>query len=484
MTQSRHGLRSYLCFVSALLLCAATVHAADFWTEYQGSATHVVLDMGFDEGQGTATRNAAGGKPGEIHNAQWVPARKSNADPIAFDDKTVKELADDPEPGARKQYTVEVWCKPENDDGGYLVLKKHAFGFPSFGGGGKVTAYLHTEAKKDWSKPIAAACEVGRWQHYVLVCDDLAVRAYVNGVERLNAVLPARPAQSPDPILLGTCAGWGKGKYQGELGLFRLYDKALSEREVAEAFASLKDGLGPVDSTVVAVQAPRTLRRTFLKDDQNYEKARHALSFDGESAYVAVPASTNLDPAESLTVGAWIKPERTLPKGIEEQGYIVSKNSANRHGYMMTTYYQNGLSALVVTDKGAYSAHAFNALRPGQWQHVGFSWNGRTLQVYVDGEPVGKPTMTEGKLKAHPGQLHIGKAADRNGQYYKGAIDDVRILTVACGAQRPEGVGRPVVKPAFNSDPGGVVETPIAEMAGRQPERKPLEDFENLTAGR
>lgn len=481
MIRSGQGVLAPLCLALLLPVVQAPAYAADWWSQFQGDKKHVVLNIALDEGQGTQALDAATRKHASIHQAKWIPAHKQAGGPLILTGTNHKTIWDVAGAAARERFTLAVWCKPKTLDGCYLVLKKYAFGFPNFGGDGKVSVYLRTTQEKDWSRVLSGVGEVGQWQHYVLVVAGREVQVYVNGVRKLAATLPAPVAHSAEPILLGTSAGWGKQNFQGELGLVRLYDAALSADEVAAHYASLRDGRGPHAHAAVAMQVPGIVEHRFLKDDQNYEKAGHALEFDGQSAYVDAGKAPRLNPKNALTVGAWIRPEHTMPKDMSEQGYIVSKGSGNHAGYMLMTYYRNGLAALVVTDQDAFTAQAFNVLRKGEWQHVGVSWNGRVIQLYVDGMPVGKPTVTKGVLKPYAGALHIGKAADRTGQYFKGGIDDVKVLDFACGDTLPEGVGRKVITPAANSDPSGIVTPPMPSMAGRRPARKPLVDFEDLT---
>jgi len=219
----------------------------------------------------------------------------------------------------------------------------------------------------------------------------------------------------------------------------------------------------------------------FLLDNKAYESKNYAIGFDGKSSYVEVANTSQLDPANALTVGAWIKPENVTPTQISEQGYIVSKNNGNHSGYVLTTYYQNGLAATLVTDEGEYTVSAANVLRREHWQHVAFSWGNNILQLLVDGEPVGKAVLTKGKLKPFDGPLCIGRAADRDGQYFNGAIDEVKVLNTAFLISASHGTGQEVTLPASNVDDTEIKNPRNHFIIGQTEKRLPLVDFEDLS---
>lgn len=221
----------------------------------------------------------------------------------------------------------------------------------------------------------------------------------------------------------------------------------------------------------------------FQADDPSYEKSPWTLRFNGQSSFVAVDDAPSLNPLRSLTVGAWIIPSAASlhPQGIDEQGYIISKGSGNRAGYHLTTYYNAGLAGLLVTDRGFFTVSVFEVLKPDQRQHVAMAWDGALLQLFVDGQPVGRAVRTEGRLAEYAGPLHLGKAADRAGLHFAGTIDHVRVFSEAIAPLEIEGLGQPVVLPAINLDPSSIVHPRSRHLEGRREPRRPVLDFEDLS---
>jgi len=460
-----------LCSCAALGLTGSrSAHASEWASWYEQNRAGLVLSLPFDEGHGDSTKDAVSGKQAEIHGAQWVGGSSSVITFPADAEKVVS--LPDPTPD-RKEFTIEAWCKPAKADGGYLVLKKYAFGFPNFAGEGKASLYLRQNNEKDWGLLIAEMVEKDAWQHYLLTCDGKVVWIYRNGKHVEDRPLPAPLATSQEPVLIGSSGGWGTEHFAGEVGLVRILNGVLSADQVREEYQSLKEGRSPIDYKSTSIQVPGVYR---LAREEN-----HALRFDGHHAYVSVPHSDTQNPAEALTVGAWINPERVTPANIDEQGYILSKGSGNHAGYALTTYYQAGLAATVVTDKGPFEATAFNVLRQGEWQHVAFSWGDNVLRLYVDGRPVGDPVITKGRLLPLKEPLTVGKAADRNGLFFQGAIDDVRILNAVLVDKADQNLGQEIITAAANADPAGFIQPVSRFIAGTTEQHLPLVDFEDLT---
>jgi len=477
-------MKSRDCFAVAALsitiaTCCATAGSGDWWSRCEADREHLLLHLAFDEGQGEVTRDGVRGLEARVRGAEWVAGSPSGRI-LTFDGKGGLTVPDSPSAATRGDFTVEVLCRPAVLDSGYLVLKKYEFGFPCFTGDGKVSCYIRRSDEKDWVKQIPDLAVSGGWQHFAMTCSGRDVRIYRNGELKFSGALPVERSRSTSDILIGASGGWGEKNFTGDVALVRLYDVSLSDEEIRGEYQSLITGNGPMPNANVAVQRPGIpLKR--LPGLNPAEPAGSALRFDGSGSFVEVPLSEALDVTDAITVGVWIRPERVNPTNMAEQGYIVSKGSGNHAGYMLTTYYQQGLAALVVTDQGPFTATAANVLRAGEWQHVAFTWGNNLLQIYVDGLPVGKAVETRGRLRPYAGPFHVGRAADREGQYFAGDIDDVRVWSVAVGMESLADAGRPMISEASNTDPSGFVQAHKRYLAGLAERRKPLVDFEDLT---
>ncbi len=456
--------------IPCILFAAAALFAADWYTRYENTDNGAVAHFDFNNAslQDKVSRRSA-----VVHGAAQAPGWKPAAR-IVFDG-TGKgaPLADESEP--RAAFTLVVRAKVTAP--GYLVLKKGEFGLGF--DGAAASLYLRLANKRDFA--LAAPATEG-WHNWIVTADGTTAVIYRDGVKAASRGLPAPFAHSDEPILLANSGGWKKTHPKGEMAFLRLLDRAITPQEAAAITAELADGRIPAPDAAVVLTLPVGAKEAFIKDDVSYEARELALHFDGKSAYAVLPDYPALQKAAALTVGAWIKPEHTRPKNINEQGYIVSQNAGAHYGWGIGTYYSDGLHANIITDQGSFGVSASHVLVPRVWQHVAFSWDGRFLQLFVNGRQVGQSVPTRGKLKPYKARVHLGRAADRDGLYFKGAIDEVRIMTAALTSTPDPDLGKPVVTPASNTDPTPLEKLPpFRAFIGKSPEYPPLFDFEDLT---
>ena len=150
----------------------------------------------------------------------------------------------------------------------------------------------------------------------------------------------------------------------------------------------------------------------------------HALRFDGADDYVNCGRGPSLDIRGAISLEAWVCPEG-IPKG--EPGILGKQFSS-----FLLTYYSNGSCYWYVCE-GANNCNA--GLFAGSWSHVVGTFDGTTMNLYLDGERVG---VRQSKYRAikKGRNLFIGcvigdDAADdpayTRTSYFKGLIDEVRI---------------------------------------------------------
>ncbi|VIO79406.1 Exoglucanase B [Bradyrhizobium ivorense] len=195
-----------------------------------------------------------------------------------------------------------------------------------------------------------------------------------------------------------------------------------------------------------------------------------AASFDGLNDFITIPnsASTNIS-GNALTLSMWINPQ-PLASG---DSVVLGKfwNTT-----MASPYYQYGLELsggnktdfLVGTASGPLIASGGTTLPYNQWTHLAITFDGAQVRTYVNGTLVNTQALV-GTITARGNSMNIGADAS-TGQFYHGALDDVRIYSrVLTQAQiqtdmaTPVGgtiVGAPQVLidfPANGAQVGGIV---------------------------
>ena len=153
-----------------------------------------------------------------------------------------------------------------------------------------------------------------------------------------------------------------------------------------------------------------------------------ALSFDGTSAWVAIPPSASLSLTNGMTLEAWVRPTAAtgwrsviLKEGTGILSYaLYSANDASRPG----GFVHNGSADVSVLGTAAVPLNA--------WTHLGVTYDGSALRFYTNGVLV-KTVTGVSSIATTTGGLKIGGNSVW-GEYFKGLIDDVRIYNRALSA--------------------------------------------------
>ncbi|MER7505870.1 LamG-like jellyroll fold domain-containing protein [Nonomuraea pusilla] len=205
-------------------------------------------------------------------------------------------------------------------------------------------------------------------------------------------------------------------------------------------------------------------------------KYGNALSFTGTNgSWVTIPHRDSLRLTAGMTISAWVMPSVT-------NGYrtLVMKDHANGSAYGL--YASNGTAPSAWMLKSDNSgSHAIidgtTALPTGTWSHVAATYDGATARLYVNGIQVAQ-TAASGPLLDDGGALHIA-GNTRWGEYFAGAIDEVRIYNRPQTAEQIQtDMNTPIVKPPSarsTRTTAAVVPTPD------NPPPKVADVFERLT---
>ena len=154
----------------------------------------------------------------------------------------------------------------------------------------------------------------------------------------------------------------------------------------------------------------------------------NALDFSVFNQRVVVPHTEAIDPKTALTLEAWVNPANT--SGVK---YIISKGdddqAAGHYGLLLI---DNKVQFMVEFSSGLLSTIG---IAPNTWTHVAGTWDGSTMNLYINGVLNATKSFTgsNGGLKpANTFPLLIGSASPLTLQYQMvGQIDEVRIWNTA-----------------------------------------------------
>jgi hypothetical protein len=156
-----------------------------------------------------------------------------------------------------------------------------------------------------------------------------------------------------------------------------------------------------------------------------------ALYFDGTN-FLEVLESKTIDIRDTITLEAWVKPE-VLTTG-DDNMTVATKD---------TCYY------MVLRNNGFLANYQYGVAPPGyhlskkqlkanEWTHIAVTYDGKDVNLYINGE-VDTKIAANGKIvPAIPGQslgigaeVRIPSRGAPNIRYFQGVIDEVRVSDVA-----------------------------------------------------
>jgi len=163
-----------------------------------------------------------------------------------------------------------------------------------------------------------------------------------------------------------------------------------------------------------------------LPSYKSVSRGSYSLKFDGDDDDYALVSNPNgFDNLEELSVEAWVK----FDELGGEYKWIVQKNSC--FGFKLSPSGQSYKPTAILYLDGKYKDVACgwkDRLRDKNvWYHLAFTWDGKKVRIYINGELKKKKTL-KGSILAKNSDLSIG--ANENGKrVLNGNLSEVRIWT-------------------------------------------------------
>jgi Concanavalin A-like lectin/glucanases superfamily len=157
-------------------------------------------------------------------------------------------------------------------------------------------------------------------------------------------------------------------------------------------------------------------------------KRSGALAFDGSTGVVRVPSSPSLEP-QAVTVSAWVRRSGT-PGNYK---YILGKGALGclSASYGLYTGPGGGLMFYVADGPDfSRSPDAGTAVWDGAWHHVAGTFDGASVQLFLDGAEIAGATPRTTPISYTPQtatDLLLGEYAGCGGLAFEGAIDEPKI---------------------------------------------------------
>ncbi|MFT5513694.1 MAG: hypothetical protein ACI8SE_002103, partial [Bacteroidia bacterium] len=156
--------------------------------------------------------------------------------------------------------------------------------------------------------------------------------------------------------------------------------------------------------------------------------AYKCLDFDGTNDYVLIKDHSSLNSDSTITVEAWIKADSYGRNVYDNSIFCKHGWTRGNLGYVLRCG-SNGKISFNISDGSGNWREAASAsiMETGIWYHVAGSFDGDSVNVYINGELVGT-TLYSGSISVSSGlTARIGDLANGGGRLFNGMIDEVRV---------------------------------------------------------
>ncbi len=386
------------------------------------------------EGKGETVEDlSGGGHTGTIEGAEW--ARGKYGGSLKFDGEAMVTIPASEDLNLTDEFTLEAWIKPEAEgEYGHLFVKEDAAeeqaAYVISKHESRLLARLGIPGVEEESP--SETLELGSWQHVAATYDGGRVRLYVNGELVGNA--PVAEILSTDGALRigGGDLWWSDEGFKGRIDEVRVYNRALGAGEIAAdkvtpletppeapvAAYSFDEGEGTTVTDLTGNEHTATIHGASWTTHGRYGGA---LAFDAEEeTYVSIPASSELDGNEELTVEAWVRPSEARYLG--EIAMKEREGAGADYSWTLDQHLTEPAGYFMQTEEGMV-AGGEGSLPLNTWTHVAMTDDGAHNRLYVNGQLL--DTESAIPFDGH-GKIQLG-GNEIWSQWFDGRIDEVRI---------------------------------------------------------
>ncbi len=428
---------------------------------FPGTATDLIADYSFAGDAGDNTQFANDGAV--TGGVTAVADRAGYAGNAMHFDGTGSVKANNSPQHNSDYTTISFWVKPDEFPGSGEVFllsnggwqERWKISMPNHGKPVFTTNYENGISDMDAGTPLT----VGQWKHVVMVHDGAKDKIFYNGVLVNQKDVVGKLKSTKHPFGIGYDPIDNGSFFKGSLDEVQLYNRALSDAEVAALYAAQNAPLNyngdlvahyafsgntedetPYSNHAVASGAQ-------LSSDR-FGKANQAYAFNGTSDFVKAENSPQ-QISDYTTISFWIN-VKALPAGGE--AFLLSnggwqerwKISLPQHGKpVFTTNNSSGISDM---DSGGG-----NELPVGVWKHVVMVHDGTKDKIFFDGVLKAEKNVS-GTLNATTKPLGIGFDPIDNTNYFNGSLDEVQIYKKALTDVEVAALYAAQSQPAANTD--------------------------------
>ncbi len=333
-----------------------------------------------------------------------------------------------------------------------------------------------------------------KWTHMTYVFDrtNNVASVYINGVKQTAEVDISSVTGSisnSSSLTIGYGTGW---KFHGYLDEFKIYPFVVTPEQVQQDYnhgystiigqqdqGALSDGLvgywkmdeaswNGTSGEVIDSSGNGYHGTSANALSTSVGKFSKSGSFDGVDDRIDLPNSIGY--STQVSSFSWFKSDGNSPGshhiifGGPELELTVSNGGVLRTG--------------VTTSSGRTYFDGGSGLTDGNWHHIGFTFDGSTMVMYVDGRVVNTRNNITGTLTSSFSYRRIGQFGNNTGYFANGYIDEVRVYNRALATDEvtklyqyapgpvgywkmDEGSGTTIADMSGNGNTGTFVNSPV-----------------------
>lgn len=344
--------------------------------------------------------------------------------------------------------TLAAWIRPEKAGTQYIVKKALQHGTDGYelslsASGTAFTRFNQLSNANTYRIDTALPYPTDglTWVHLAATYDGSIIRLYFNGVEdSLSAPLAFTIASNELPLGIGAESDGGRS-FQGLMDEARVYNRVLDASEIAELA-----NVAETDPNLIAHYMMEQDGGTTLVDSSPYGNDGTlygdpewiegidglAIDLDGADDYALTPHTASLDITNTITLAAWVKPEKAGTQYIAKKalqsntdGYELSFSSS---GKVFTRFNQTSSgNAYRINTVSSYPTDGTT------WIHLAATYDGSIIRLYFNGQEESASEPLAFAIATNSLPVGIGAESD-GGRPFQGLMDEVRVYNRALDA--------------------------------------------------
>lgn len=453
--------RKILCLLMAVIMCASLFNGLMFKSEAMAAEDGLVVHLKFDDDltDSSGTGNDASCEYGKISYEDGIFGKSA-----VFNGKSFIEIPDSDSLDLRK-LTISLWVYKvtplrdyermpyvykEKDEDHWSVpylLYEHGDNIPLF--------YLHEDdTELDQFRIDGAPIDIRKWHLLTATFDGNEARIYENGELLKKKDVSGAPYATLGDLYIGLDE-WGDAYYKGNMDDFRIYNRALSAKEVDALYSA-----GLAESPELLTQTNAMIAHYKFNGDNkdasefgnDADVAAGKLTYvDGKNGkaatfkkgtYLEVADNISLDFDEGFSMTGWIKPtvEEYAMSILNRPGVSTSENSDDLSFRILMMHDYFGLDYTPFeyqTYSNRYGYTTDNSMK-NKWVHLGITFDTNEIRFYNNGKMVKKEKVSDynGDEMAHGlGDLMIGSDGEN---FFVGSMDELKLYNYPLSAKQVE----------------------------------------------